>query len=85
MRHSFMVSLNVPEGCTIADVKSYLLDCASAWKGSLDPQDPLFGLDGDSVSVRSIPRKHRTPCPACGYLKGHKDGCYQASLDRGAH
>jgi hypothetical protein len=63
MKVSFVVSLDVPEGSSVTDVKDYIEDAVRTWCGSLrsaggygedDPGDPMFYLDKDSVKVRRM-------------------------------
>lgn len=60
MKRKFIVELEVPEGAKIADVVEYLSDAVASWAGSLrppggydnlDPGDPLFMLNRDSIRV----------------------------------
>lgn len=60
MRRAFVVSLEMPEGATVTEVREYIRDSVASCKGGLrppgglgpdDPGDPLFELDGESVKV----------------------------------
>lgn len=55
MKRSFLVKLDVPEGCTLPEMAGYIENAVATWKGQLHPDEPLFDLDGDSVKVKSIP------------------------------
>lgn len=65
---AFLVRLKVPPGATIGDVRHYIEEAVSTWRGSLrppnaygyeddEPGDPLFELDVDSVKVRHIRKR----------------------------
>lgn len=63
MKRQFKVTLEVPEGATIADCKEYILDSVQTWCGALrppfacgdnDPGNPMFGLNRDSVRVVQV-------------------------------
>lgn len=60
-RRTFLVSLDIPPGASIARTQDYILDAVRAWAGSLFPGneefagDPLFNLDRDSVEVTPLP------------------------------
>ena len=56
----FTVELELPEGVSMTELKGYIEDAVSSWKGSFEPPnaygdgspgDPLFSLNGDSVRV----------------------------------
>lgn len=55
MRRMFIVQVEMPEGCTVDDMRAYIWDAVATWRGQLHPDEPLFDLDGDSVRVLSIP------------------------------
>ena len=60
-RQSFVVTCNIPEGCTVKDVREYIDDAVSVWKGSMDPESPIFDFDGNSVRVTvKQPKKSKT-------------------------
>lgn len=69
-RVAFKVELTVPDGVTIDQLKTYVLDSVSTMKGSCRPPgghgpndvgDPLFLLDADSIKVsRMHPRRRKT-------------------------
>jgi hypothetical protein len=52
----FLVRLIPPPGTHPSDLREYVEDAVATWKGSYRPEDPIFGLDGDTVrvSVRSL-------------------------------
>lgn len=58
---SFMVSLKRPVGSTIEDVQTYIEDAVRSWAGGFHPDDLLFKLDKDSVSVKYVPVSHKRP------------------------
>jgi hypothetical protein len=58
-RH-FRVTMEVPDGASIADCKEYILEAVSSWGGSLrppgsysegDPGNPFFSLNRDTLKV----------------------------------
>ena len=57
MEREFNVSLIVPEGATLAMVTSYIEEAIGAWRGSLNPEDPMFYLDGELVKVTHVPKR----------------------------
>ena len=48
----FTVALEMPEGVSTSEMETYIEEAVATWRGQLDPDDPLFALDGDSVKVR---------------------------------
>ena len=61
----FLVTLDVPEGATIASVQRYVKDAVRTWHGSLEPAmkendyegDPMFNLNARSVKVERVKAK----------------------------
>lgn len=51
---SFLVTMDLPRGATVADAKKYLEDEIKAACGGLNPMEPLFNLDRNSVRVMQI-------------------------------
>ena len=60
MKKKFSVEVVIPEGASVAEMKSYIEDAVTSWAGSLrpaggfgqhDPGDPLFYLDRSKVKV----------------------------------
>lgn len=52
MTKKFNVQVKMPDGVSVEDMKAYILDAVSCWRGSLQPQvDPLFDLDPNKVKV----------------------------------
>lgn len=51
-RRSFLISIEMPEGATDADVIEYIRDNVQAGRGCLHPDDPMSRLDRDKVFVR---------------------------------
>lgn len=49
MKRNFIVTLEIPEGCTVEDVCEYIEESIRVHKGG---KDPIFDLDGKSVKVR---------------------------------
>lgn len=59
MIRSVMVTADVPHGVTIEQWMIYIQEWVACGKGSYPPEDPLFDLDGKTVSVRRMPRSTR--------------------------
>lgn len=55
MRRKFTVSLEMPEGMTLADMAAYIEDAVASYRGCKDPEEPVYGLDPDSVRVVAVP------------------------------
>lgn len=53
-RATFLVSLDVPEGCTLAEIEGYIREAVQTWKGQGDPDEPLYELDWRSVKVKRV-------------------------------
>lgn len=62
MRRSFVVTIDIPPGATIEDVRHYIWDAVGTMKGCLRPYDPhnedhmergdpMSELNGDSAKV----------------------------------
>ena len=60
-RVEFLVSFDLPPGCSVAEAQDYVADWVATGKGTLrppgvygeeDPGDPMFQLDRDSVKVK---------------------------------
>lgn len=64
---TFRVSLSVPDDCTVAMAREYIMDAVGTMRGSYrppgayddeydggDPGDPRYRIDGDSVRVTRI-------------------------------
>jgi len=62
-RRIFVLQMDVEEEVTQAELKGYLHDSITMWGGQFPPDDPLFGLSEQDVSIKSIPvlKKRRTP------------------------
>lgn len=56
----FIVSLDVPSGVSVERMGTYIWEEIKANVGRLDPADPLFHLDQDSVGVAHV-RKRKEP------------------------
>lgn len=50
----YVVKLKRPGGVTMADIEDYIEEAVSAWKGRLDPLDPMFNFKGESVSAKRL-------------------------------
>lgn len=53
----FLVTLDIPPGCTVAEIREYIKDAVGTWHKGGDPVEPLFRLDDDSVKVKSIKKQ----------------------------
>jgi len=58
----FIVSVKIPEGCSISAMKDYIRDAVGSMKGCKHPEDPLFWLDYKSVTVKKS-RKEKSELP----------------------
>ncbi len=56
MKRQFIVTVEMPEEATPADVKRYIHDAVQTWKGQLHPSDPMADLDYSKVRVYTIPK-----------------------------
>jgi hypothetical protein len=55
MRVRFMVSAELPDGVEPETMVEYIADAVATMKGSYPPDDPLFDLDEDSITVTYLP------------------------------
>lgn len=56
-RRSFRVTVTIPDGVSVAEMRAYIREAVQTWCGSFDPEnDPLFDLDYDSVKVVALPQ-----------------------------
>jgi hypothetical protein len=55
-RVAFRVEFDLPPGATAAEAGEYIEGEVRAGCGGLDPRDPMFHLDRESVRVAAIPR-----------------------------
>lgn len=55
-RVKFTVTLDLPVGVSIAEMRDYLLTEIKAGKGNRVPPDPMCDLDRDSIRVAYIER-----------------------------
>ncbi len=68
MKKKFVVSVEIPDGATVADMKSYINDAVRCWAGSLNPHnDPLFDLDRNKVMVTMF-RKSPAQNTGCDHI-----------------
>ncbi len=72
MRTKFVVSVEIPEGASVAEMQAYIDDAVAGWAGSLNPHDdPLFDLDRSKVKVTKLRKSPTakikpTPQPSSG-------------------
>lgn len=50
---SFVVTINIPDGCTVSDAQAYARSAVKTWCGSYDPESPEFEL-GRGAKVSSL-------------------------------
>lgn len=56
-RRSFRVTVVIPEGVSVAEMREYIREAVRMWCKSFDPEnDPLFDLDYNSVRVVALPQ-----------------------------
>jgi hypothetical protein len=76
-RQSFIVTLTLPDGATVADARRYVAEAVASWHGSLEPPhdlesddgcagDPMFMLDSRTVTVRPTVIAKRGYIIKCG-------------------
>jgi len=58
---SFKVSVDLPDGCKIAEMRDYIEESVATWKGCKHPEEPIFDLDWKSVKVTRILEKKQSP------------------------
>lgn len=51
MKARFLVTLEIPDGVTPSEMLCYVGEAVSSWCKGTDPEEPLFDLDRDTVSV----------------------------------
>ena len=50
---TYEVTVVVPNGYSLKDMRRYLEDAISCWSGGYDPDDPLFGhFDDDTLKIK---------------------------------
>lgn len=50
-RRAFVVRFEMPDGATAFDALNYVKDAVQSLKGSYHPDEPMFGLDRETVTV----------------------------------
>ena len=50
----FRVRLTPPPGADAARLRTYVEDAVATWRGSYDPNDPIFDLDPDTVVASHV-------------------------------
>lgn len=75
-RVAVLVSFDLSDGVTRDQAADYVCDAVSSWKGSYDPNEPLFDLNHESVRARLV-RPSRTPSQ-----DGPTDLPYDATQER---
>lgn len=50
----FLVTIEIPRGATVEEMRTYIWDAIVTLKGGLSPDDPLFDIDRDSIKVQKI-------------------------------
>lgn len=56
-RRQFIVAVDIPNGVTVAEVAQLIEDAVACWPKSMNPDDPIFDLDGKTIRVKAIPKK----------------------------
>lgn len=56
-RRAFLVAVDLPDGVTVSEMADYILDAVGFMKGCQHPDDPIFSLEPDSVTVQIIAPK----------------------------
>lgn len=64
MKLQFVVTVEMPKGVTVAEMRGYIGDAVSVWCGGKDPESAIYKLDPDSVTVRPVPQPAKTPAKA---------------------
>jgi hypothetical protein len=68
MKHTFVVTLEIPNKASIEETKQYISEALSCWRGSLrspggydefDERDPFFSLDLNKIKVVPIPEPRK--------------------------
>lgn len=59
MRREFVVSLEMPWGVTVPEMEQYIEVAVGTWHGGMDPDAPIFDLDGDTVRCHRIAKKRK--------------------------
>lgn len=54
-RVKLVLTLEVPAGATLADAVRYVRAAVISHRGGLDPEDPMFHLRPESVTVVRLP------------------------------
>lgn len=57
MKRTFTVTVEMPSGVTIKEMKQYINDAVRNWAGGYDPELPIFDLDRSSIKVKHTPKK----------------------------
>ena len=69
------MGVELPDGCGAREMEDYVRDAVRCMKGALDPEEPLFDLDRDSVTVKPKPKAKpagkrvtvKRGCPGCSF------------------
>lgn len=54
MKVNFLVSVELPDGVDISEMRDYVLDAVTTMVGSYPLDDPMFDLDRESVVVVTV-------------------------------
>lgn len=55
MNRVFIVQVEMPRDVTVSEMRDYIEEAVSTWKGSLHPDEPLFDLKREMVKVVALP------------------------------
>jgi hypothetical protein len=60
VKRSFVVTLEVPDGVSLPEIRQYIREAVADYCKGTNPDEPLFALDGDKVTVRPLPEPKHT-------------------------
>ena len=70
MKRKFIVEVEMPKLVPLYSMREYIEDAVKSLKGTLRPDNPIFNLDRQSVTVKivlrrkkkKVPKKGKEPC-----------------------
>lgn len=54
MKRIFLVSFEVPPHATVEEMEAYVESAVRCFCGGMDPREPMFNLEKDSVTVQHV-------------------------------
>lgn len=54
MKKSFVVSLEIPDGVSVTEMREYIRDAVGWWCKGTNPEYPIFDLDANKVRVKVL-------------------------------